>query len=142
MRPADGNETVITDSAAVESRRIIEILRMRAHLLAGDDRTLLEMYLEHGNSFGQIGHLMGLTGQNVGRRIRRITRRLTDDTYTICLRNRDDFNGRELAWIKDRLVHGLSERCISRKHGVTLYRVRTTLSRARKYAASMKGGNL
>ena len=138
MRHRDGDE------AACETARVrgaIEALRMRAHLLAGEDRALVEMYLEHGNSLRQIGRLMGLTHQNVGRRIRRIIRRLTDDTYEICLGNRDDFNGRELGLIKDYFVGGLSATWISRTRGVTPYRVKTTLQKARRYAASVKERN-
>jgi len=136
-----GGETVVAAGGTVRNRDGVEVLRMRAHLLAGNDRAMLEMYLEHGNSLRQIGRLMGLDPRNVGRRIRRITRRLIDDTYAICLGNRDDFNGRELALIKDFFVGGLSTRGISRKHAVTLYRVKTTLRKARRYATSMKGGN-
>lgn len=141
MRPADGHEAAVARAETVENRGIVEILRMRAHLLAGRDRVLLEMYLERGNSLRQIGRLMGLGPCNVGRRIRRIARRLADDTYEICLGNHDDFTGRELALIKDFFVRGLSARCISRNRGITLYRVKATLYKARAYAASTKRGN-
>jgi DNA-binding Lrp family transcriptional regulator len=96
------------------------------------------MYLEHGNSFRQIGRLMGLSPANVGRRVRRIVRRLTDDTYEICLGNHNEFNGRELSLIRDYFVCGLSKTRISRNRAVTLYRVKTTLQKAREYAASMR----
>jgi len=138
MRHADSDEAVVAISDTVENRGIVEILRMRAHLLAGRDRVLLEMYLERGTSLRQIGRLMGLSPSNVGRRIRRIARRLADDTYEICLGNRDEFNGRELALIKDYFVRGLSATCVNRTRGITLYRVKTTLRKARKYAASTK----
>jgi len=141
MRRENGDETAVAISETAENRDIIEILRMRAHLLAGRDRVLLEMYLERGNSLRQIGRLMGLSPCNVGRRIRRIARRLADDTYEICLGNHDDFNGREMALIKDFFIRGLSAAHISQNHGITLYRVKATLRKARRYAASTKGGN-
>jgi len=141
MRRADDEGTTVAVCETIRRRGVIEVLRARAHLLAGEDRALLDMYMEHGGSFRQIGRLMGLTAGTVGRRIRKIIRRLTDDTYDVCLANRDDFNGRELAVIKDRFIRGLAERRISRNHRVTLYRVRSVLQKARRYAASVKGGN-
>ncbi len=135
MRHRDGDEAGAV-CGTVQERGAIEVLRMRAHLLAGEDRALLEAYLEHGSSFRQIGRLMGLDPRNVGRKVRRIVRRLTDDTYEVCLGNRDEFNGRELALIKDHFVGGLSERRISRHRGVPRYTVRAILQKARRYAAS------
>jgi hypothetical protein len=134
MRHRDGDEM----PEAARARGEIEVLRMRAHLLAGEDRALVAMYLEHGSSLRQIARLMGLTHQNVGRRIRRILRRLADDTYGICLGNRDEFNGRELSLLKDYLVDGVPAARISRHRGVTPYRVKVTLEKARRYAASVR----
>lgn len=142
MGHRDGDETAVAASETVRNRDVVEVLRMRAHLLAGKDRAVLEMVLEHGDSLRQIGRLMGLSPANVGRRVRRITRRLADDTYEICLGNHDDFNGRELALIKDCFVRGLSQRCISRNRCVTLYHVKTTLQKARRYAESVKRGHV
>lgn len=141
MRHIDGDEATVAVHARHENREAVEALRTRAHLLAGKDRALLEMYLEHGNSLRQIGRLMGLTHVNVGRRIRRILGRLTDDTYEICLGNHDDFNGCELTLIKDYFIRGLPAQRISRNRGITLYRVNTTLQRARRYAASKRREN-
>jgi len=138
MRRDDGDETAVAAGETADQREAIEVLRLRAHRLCGEDRALLEMYLEHGNSFRQIGRLMGLDPRNVGRKVRRIVQRLTDDTYEICLGNREDFNGRELAMIKDHFVCGLSERHISRHRAVPRYRVRAILHKARKYAASAR----
>ncbi|MBN1508726.1 MAG: hypothetical protein JW955_17895 [Sedimentisphaerales bacterium] len=126
------------EDEAAQVRGAIEALRMRAHLLAGEDRALAEMYLEHGSSLRQIGRLMRLAHQSVGRRIGGILRRLADDTYEICLANRDDFSGRELSMIKDHFVGGLPATRIGRHHGMTPYRVRAILRRARRYAASVK----
>lgn len=122
---------------AAPDRGVIEVLRMRAHLLAGQERALLEAYLEQGSSFRQIARLMRLDPRNVGRRVRRIVRRLTDDTYEICLGNPEDFNGRELGVIRDHFVGGLSERHVSRHRGVPRYRVRAILHKARRYAATL-----
>jgi predicted DNA-binding protein YlxM (UPF0122 family) len=141
MRRADGDESTVGVRRRQEAREMIEVLRMRAHLLAGEDRDLVEMYLERGNSLCQIARLMGVSHQNIGRRIRSLVRRITDDTYEICLGNRDDFNGRELGIIRDFFIAGLSCPCITRNRGVTHYHVDATLRKARRYAMSVKGGN-
>ena len=141
MRHADRDVADVAECETPEIRGAVEALRMRAHLLTGEDRALLEMHLEHGNSFRQIARLVGRSHQTVGRRIHRIVRRLTDDTYAVCLGNREEFNGRELALIKDHFVCGLSERCISRSRDVPRYRVRAILCKARRYAASIKMRN-
>jgi hypothetical protein len=138
MRHGDGDETIVATDGTAEPREAIEVLRLRAHCLASEDRALLEMYLEHGNSFRQIGRIMGLDSRNVARKVRGIVRRLMDDTYETCMGNRDEFNGRELRIIRDHFVRGLSERHISRHRAVPRYRIRAILHKARRYAASAK----
>jgi hypothetical protein len=99
------------------------------------------MYLQHGNSLRQIARLKGVNHNRIRRRFRALTRRLMDDTYEICLGHRDDFNGRELGIVRDFFVSGLSGPWICRNRGVTSYRVKATLRKARRYAASVKGGS-
>jgi len=138
MRRADGGARAVCVRPGQETREIIEVLRMRIHLLSGDDRALLEMRLDHGNSFREIARLMGVNHRSVSRRLQRIMRRLSDDTYEVCLGHREDFSGRELAMIKDHLVCGRSMPWVSRSHGVTLYRVKSTIDKARRCARSAR----
>jgi DNA-binding CsgD family transcriptional regulator len=129
-------ETALAAGRANEKREIADLLRSRAHLLCGSDRALAQMYLEHGNSLRQIARLAQVTPGTVSRRIRRIVRRLVDETYALCLAGRDDFTGRELAMIRDSFVRGLPMTRISREHGVSYHRVRATIRKARRYAGS------
>jgi hypothetical protein len=140
MGHRDGDEAVAVCETAPD-RDVIEVLRMRAHLLSGEDRALLEAHLEQGSSFRQIGRLMGLDRRTVGRRVRKIVQRLTDETYELCFGNHEDFNGRELTVIRDHFIGGLSERRISRHRDVPRYRVRAILQKARRYAASKRREN-
>ena len=140
MRRADNDGASGMVREVVVQRGIVEALRLRGHLLTGKDRALLEMYLEHGNSFSQIARLAGVHRKRIARRIRRIVRRLIDDTYPACRGNHIDFNGRELAIIKDYFVHGLPMARISKGQGVTFYSVRATIRKARRYAVSRKRG--
>lgn len=138
MGRADGGGSGVAVRRRAEARNLAEVFRTRVYLLAGEDRALIDMVMERGNSLRQIARLMGVSRQSVGRRVRSLARRLADDTYEICLGHRDDFNGRELGIIRDFFVAGLSGPSICQNRGVTPYRVKATLRKARRCAASVK----
>src|SRR4030042_6320419 len=75
----------------------IELLRSRLNLLSGTDKLLMTMYIEHGNSIRQIARIRGVTETSVARRIRAITKRLTDGPYIDCLSNRGKLTSRQPA---------------------------------------------
>ncbi len=105
----------------------IELLRSRLNLLAGTDKLLMTMYIEHGNSIRQIARIRGVSETSVARRIRAITKRLTDGPYIDCLRNRGKLTSRQLAIAKDYYLMGLSMRQIAAKRCRSYYRVREAL---------------
>ena len=109
----------------------IELLRSRLNLLAGTDKLLMTMYIEHAVSIRQIARIRGVSEASVARRIRAITKRLTDGPYIDCLRNRDKLNGRQLAVAKDYYLMGLSMRQIAAKRRRSYYRVREALNEIR-----------
>lgn len=117
-------------------RGFAEMLRLRAPLLVGEDRLLMSLYLEDGHSVREIARLIGANPSTVARRIRKIAQRLIDETYSVCLENKSAFSGPELAIVRDHFLRGLSFAQIGRKHGTSYYRVRTTVLKARKLAAS------
>ena len=106
----------------------IELLRSRLNLLSGTDKLLMIMYIEHGNSIRQIARIRGVSEASVARRIRSITKRLTDGPYIDCLRNRDKLTGCQFAVAKDYYLLGLSMRRIAAKRRWSYYRVRDTLN--------------
>jgi predicted DNA-binding protein YlxM (UPF0122 family) len=106
-----------------------DLLRSRVSLLTGKDRLLMTMYFENGNSFRQLARLEGVNEANVARRIRRISKRLLDDKYVTCLRNRDKFTKREMAIAKDYFLMGLSQRKIASKRNYSVHHVCKTLKR-------------
>ena len=116
----------------VDNRDVTELLRTRAHLLVGVDRTLLDLYIERGSNFHQMAQLAGLSATSVARRIRRIIRRLTGGIYPLCLSQRSQFCELELAIVRDHFVRGLSMARISRNRNISLYRVRATVRKARQ----------
>ena len=117
-------------------RDLAEIMRLRANLLAGDDRILLEAYLKGGGSVRQIARLAGVKPSSVWGRIRRIIRRLYDSTYLLCVEDPCGLTAAELAIVKDNLVRGLSIKDISRKRNLSYYRVRSTILKAKRRAAT------
>jgi predicted DNA-binding protein YlxM (UPF0122 family) len=117
-------------------RETMELLRSRIDLLTGTDRTLIMMYLEHGNSVRQIAELAGLQTSTVARRIHRIVERLHDETFLLCLNQRDSFSELELAIVKDYFVLGLSASRISSNRNVSYYRARAAIRKARQLASA------
>lgn len=115
-------------------RARIETLQSRATLLPAEDRALLAMYLEARISFGQIARLVGTSKSTVARRIRRIVRRLTDDTYVLCSHCRHLFDEQEMGILWDYFIAGLSMQQIGRNRRLNHYRVRATINRARTLA--------
>ena len=120
-----------------QDRDFTETLAQRIPLLAGEERALIGLYLDDGHSFGQIARLIGTSPTTIARRIRRIARQLTDETYPLCLANKSAFSRSELAIIRDHFVRGRTFGQISRRRGITYYRVRTTILKAREFASSV-----
>jgi predicted DNA-binding protein YlxM (UPF0122 family) len=127
MRRVHENIAGQTNNVKGRHRGGIELLRSRLNLLSGTDKVLMTMYVEHGNSFRQIARIRGVSETSVARRIRAITKRLTDGPYIDCLRNRDKMTGRQLAVAKDYYLMGLSMRQIAAKRRRSYYRVRDAL---------------
>jgi DNA-directed RNA polymerase specialized sigma24 family protein len=134
-----------TSVALVESeaarRELGDVLRLRAALLTGEDRVLLEMYLEGGKSCGRIARLRGVKTSSIWRRVRRIISRLSDPTYSLCVQEPGGLSALDLAVVKDHFVRGLSIASISRNRHLTYYRVRSTIRKARHRAAKIQAMN-
>ena len=113
-------------------RENVNLLRGRLDLLTGKDRILMIMYLENGNSIRQIARLSGTSESNIARKIRRLTERLINGRYIICLRNRDKFTYDEMAVAKDYFLTGLSIKKIAAKRHWTYYRARKTIRNIRR----------
>jgi len=122
--------------SAMPERDFRDILRLRLGLLVGEDRALMTLHLDSGHSFQQLSRLTGASPTTVARKIRRIARRLADETYPLCLRNKSEFSVLELHIVRDHFVRGLSCGRIRRNRNLSYYRVRTTVLKARRYAAS------
>jgi predicted DNA-binding protein YlxM (UPF0122 family) len=136
---ADVSEQVSRGKA--HRRDSIDILCSRVGLLAGMDRVLMTMHFRNGTSFRQIAKLTGASAASVGRRINKLTRRLLEGEYLICLRNRDMFNSFEIDIAKDYFLADLSVREIAVRHGASRYNIQKTVKKIEKLIAVIKEDN-
>ncbi len=132
MEAIHSNISEVTLRIKNEYRDRIDLLRSRVNLLTGQDRLLMTMYLENGNSFRQMARLAGVNEANIARRIHKVTKRLIDGEYITCLRNRDKLTDTELAVAKSYFLTGLSIRKIAAKKHFTYYRIRQTLKKIQR----------
>lgn len=105
----------------------LDLLRSRLHLLNGKEKVLMTMYLENGSSCRQIARLTGACDTSIARRINRLTKRLMDGQYIVCLRNRDKFTRDQMTIAKNYFMAGLSMKEIAVKRRWSCYHVRETI---------------
>jgi len=117
-------------------RDVRELLRLRGNLLTGEDRALVAMVLDGGETVRRIATLAAVSPSCIARRIRAITQRLADPTYSVCLASRSEFTLLELAIVKDHFVRGLSIERIHCNRNLSYHRVRATVRKAREYTAA------
>ena len=124
--------------ARTSYRDMIDLLRSRVGLLIGKDKLLMTMYLNNGNSFRQMARLLGVNETTVARRIRKITKRLLDGEYVICLRHRKKFTGIELAIAREHFLAGMSIREIAARRKATYYSVNATIKKVQRIIRTME----
>jgi len=127
MKKIHVNISQTTLEAEKRRRDELDLLRSRLHLLNGKEKVLMTMYLENGSSFRQIARLTGVSDTSIARRINRLTKRLIDGQYIVCLRNRDKFTRDQMTIAKDYFMVGLSMKEIAVKRRWSRYHVRETI---------------
>ncbi len=120
-----------------EYRDRVELLRSRLSMLSGEDKLLMTMYWENGNSLRQISKLAGISRAVLARRINKLTERLMEGQYITCLRNRNRFTKREMAIAKDYFMLGMSMKKIADKRNWSYYQVRRTLEKIQRLLATV-----
>ena len=119
-------------------RSKVDLLLSRIGLLSGQDKLLMIMYWEKGNSLRQISRLAGVDRKHVTRRIYNITERLMAGPYIDCLRYRDKFTMCQMAIAKDHFLSGMSVQKIADKYKSSYYRVRNDLQKIRCILENVK----
>ncbi|MDD5063639.1 MAG: hypothetical protein PHQ35_02615 [Phycisphaerae bacterium] len=138
MKKVHENVSESNSEVRMERRDRIDLLRSRVGLLKGKDKVLMTMYMENGNSFRQMARLVGVSEASIARRIHRVTKRLINGEYIMCLRSRDKFNQGEMDIAKDYFLTGLSIKKIAAKRNWTYYGVRKTLKKIQTVIAFPK----
>jgi predicted DNA-binding protein YlxM (UPF0122 family) len=115
-----------------KSRDRVNLIRQRLSILSGEDKVLMTMYWENGNSLRQISKLAGVSRATIARRINKLTERLIEGKYITCLRYRDRFTVREMAIAKDHFLVGISMKKIAEKRHLSFYHVRQTLEKIKQ----------
>lgn len=105
-------------------RNSIEVIRNRAELLDEPDKTLLITYLDNENSFRQIAKLIGVNEATVSRRIKKIIRRLENNTVKLTHKNIQTLDDSQRKIARDYFIKGISRRKISKKYHLPYYKVR------------------
>lgn len=123
-------------------RNKVDLLLGRINLLSGEDKLLMIMYWEKGNSLRQISRLAGVDRKHVTRRIYNITERLMDGPYIDCLRYRNRFTLQQMAIAKDYFLSGLSMQKIAEKRKFSYYRVHQALQIIRCILENVKSDSV
>jgi DNA-binding Lrp family transcriptional regulator len=117
-------------------------LRQQVNLLKGTDKVMMTMFLERGSSFREIAKLAGVSETTVSRRIQKLIRRLVNNKFTICLRNRHRFTIDELDIAKAYFLLGIPMRKIAKQNDLTYYYVRETIKKIRLVLATIQQQDL
>jgi predicted DNA-binding protein YlxM (UPF0122 family) len=110
-------------------------------MLGGEDKVLMTMYWENGNSLRQISKLAGVSRAVIARRISNLTERLVDGRYIDCLRYRNKFTHSEMAIAKDYFLLGISMKKIAEKRHLSFYNVRKSLEKIQQLLATVGAGS-
>lgn len=127
MKKIHVNISQTTLEAEKRHRDELDLLRSRLYLFDGKEKVLMTMYLENGNSFRQIARLTGVNETSIARRIHGLTKRLIDNQYIVCMRNRKKFTRDQMNISKDYFLMGLSISKIAAKRHRSCYHVRGTI---------------
>jgi predicted DNA-binding protein YlxM (UPF0122 family) len=132
-------QVVLTKKQLLER---MDNLRQQINLLKGRDKVMMTMFFERGSSFREIAKLAGVSETTVSRRIQKLIRRLVNNKFTICLRNRDRFTVDELNIARAHFLLGIPMRKIAKQNKLTYYYVRETIKKIRLVLATIQQQDL
>jgi predicted DNA-binding protein YlxM (UPF0122 family) len=129
MKKIHANTPNKTLKAGNQHREQFDLLRYRLNTMNDQDRVLMKMYLDKGISIRQIARLLGVSEIQVGRKIHKLSKRLTSKKYIHCIRKRDKLTKFQMSVAKDFYMKGISIRRIASKKKTTRYFIRKTLKK-------------
>jgi predicted DNA-binding protein YlxM (UPF0122 family) len=113
----------------------LDIIRSRAGLLTGKDKTLMQVYLDNSGTFRQMSRIAGVNEASIARKIHKLIRRLLDGQYITCLRNRKYLTDEQVEIARDYFVDGLPMSEIARRHEISRYTVRKAMKKIQRLTA-------
>ena len=120
-----------------ESRDRVDLILNRLSMLSGEEKLLMTMYWENGNSLRQISKLAGVSRAIIARRINKLTESLMESQFIDCLRYRDKFTQAEMAIARDYFLLCKSMKKIAEKRHLSFYHVRQTLEKIQQFLATV-----
>ena len=110
----------------------LRALRDRAQCLPASQRALALTYLDGGRSLREIARLAGVSETTAARRVRRLTRRLTDRHLLLVLHRAGRLTEQQQAAAQDYFLDGLRRQAIGRKRGLSVAEVRRLVSEVQR----------
>lgn len=123
-QPAEDQPRIEVDLRKRIDPDVVELLLMRAGLLAPEDAALLEAYFRRGVGALELGRLAGVTPRQIRFRIRRLAQRVFDPGFCYVMRHRDLWGPTRREIAESIYIKGLSRRETARTMGLSLHVVR------------------
>jgi len=113
-----------------ELLHILEKHSARVDMLPAGQRVFVTMFLNI-RKFNMLARTAGVNEVTIARRLRKIIGRIISDNFLSAL-PQDDLSEEKIEIIRSHFVNGLSVKSISKKTGISRYRVRKIIQQARK----------
>jgi DNA-directed RNA polymerase specialized sigma subunit len=124
--------TQLNRDGTLDMRSRADMIRKLAENLTEPDRTLVQMYLDHENSFRQMAQLLGVSEAAVARRVKKIISRIGDRDIMDVLAKSGTLNRRQKKIARDYFLRGLNVKKIAHKYKMTYYNTRKIINLLRK----------
>ncbi|MCI0499775.1 MAG: hypothetical protein L0Y36_08875 [Planctomycetales bacterium] len=111
-------------------------IRRCSAMLDNEQKALLAMIFDRGNTLEQVAQLTGRHASTVSRQFGRLMRNLAGRETAAAFGAGRRLTPMEAAILREYYLHGVRQRQIARKLGCTLYRIRRTVLRIRRAVAA------
>jgi DNA-directed RNA polymerase specialized sigma subunit len=120
--------TQLNRESTLDMRKKADTIRKLAENLPEPDRTLVQMYLDHENSFRQMAQLLGVSEATVARRVKKIISRIGDRDIEGVLAKSTTLSRRQKKIARDYFLNGLNVKKIAHKYEMTYYNTRRIIN--------------
>lgn len=114
------------------NQKLRELVQIRGEVLSRQDQVFIEMILEKGMTHRQIACLLGCSETSVGRRVKRVIKKVLNSDYLMCLRHRDRLTVFQMRVARAYFVEDRSKKEIVGLLDTTLYQVEKAIDAIRR----------